>query len=53
MLLVMLALLRPGWSGTQLVGNRFIFLVDNSASMQATDVEADAAGRSQAPRRAN
>ncbi len=34
-----LALLRPGWRGTQLTGNRFIFLVDNSASMSATDVE--------------
>ena len=38
-LLVALALLRPGWQGTKLEGNRFIFLVDNSASMQATDVE--------------
>ncbi len=38
-LLVALALLRPGWQGTKLLGNRFIFLIDNSASMQATDVE--------------
>jgi len=37
--LAMLALLRPGWRGTQLTGDRFIFLVDNSASMQATDVD--------------
>ncbi|MEX2306478.1 MAG: BatA and WFA domain-containing protein [Pirellulales bacterium] len=37
--LAMLALLRPGWEGTRLQGNRFIFLVDNSASMSATDVE--------------
>jgi VWA domain-containing protein/aerotolerance regulator-like protein len=35
--LAMLALLRPGWEGTKLEGNRFIFLVDNSASMSATD----------------
>lgn len=37
--LVMAALLRPGWSGSKLSGNRFIFLVDNSASMQAVDVK--------------
>ena len=37
--LAMLALLRPGWEGTKLEGERFIFLVDNSASMSATDVE--------------
>jgi hypothetical protein len=36
--LAMLALLRPGWEGTKLDGDRFIFLVDNSASMSATDV---------------
>jgi hypothetical protein len=36
--LVMLALLRPSWQGRKLSGERFIFLVDNSASMQATDV---------------
>lgn len=35
--LAMLALLRPGWEGTKLDGERFIFLVDNSASMSATD----------------
>src|SRR5919204_6481143 len=35
--LAMLALLRPGWEGTKLEGNRFIFLIDNSASMSATD----------------
>jgi hypothetical protein len=33
------ALLRPSWEGAKLVGSRFIFLVDNSASMGATDVE--------------
>jgi hypothetical protein len=35
--LIMLAVLRPGWQGAKLTGDRFIFLVDNSASMQATD----------------
>ena len=30
-------LLRPGWKGTELVGKRFIFLIDTSASMGATD----------------
>ncbi len=37
--LAMLALLRPGWESSKLDGERFIFLVDNSASMSATDVE--------------
>lgn len=32
-----IALVRPGWSGWQLSGNRFIFLIDHSASMSATD----------------
>jgi hypothetical protein len=36
--LVMLALLRPSWESSQLVGGRYIFLIDNSASMSATDV---------------
>jgi hypothetical protein len=40
-LLAILALLRPGFRGTQLVGDRFIFLIDNSASMNATDVADD------------
>jgi hypothetical protein len=35
--LAMLALLRPGWEGSKLDGTRFIFLVDNSASMSSTD----------------
>lgn len=35
--LAMLALLRPGWQGESLSGQRFIFLIDNSASMSATD----------------
>lgn len=37
--LLMAACLRPGWRGAQLVGDRFVFLVDTSASMSATDVE--------------
>jgi hypothetical protein len=37
--LVMGALLRPSWQGTRLIGSRFVFLVDNSASMSATDVQ--------------
>ncbi|MFW6124750.1 MAG: vWA domain-containing protein, partial [Pirellulales bacterium] len=36
--LLMLALLRPSWRGEQLLGDRFVFLIDNSASMRATDV---------------
>jgi len=36
--ILILALLRPSWNARQLSGRRFIFLVDNSASMQATDV---------------
>src|SRR5262249_20192250 len=42
--LAMLALVGPGWKGTKLEGERFIFLIDNSASMSATDVD-DAADR--------
>ena len=37
--LAMLAVLRPSWLGSRLVGDRFIFLVDTSASMAARDVE--------------
>ncbi len=37
MLLAILALLRPGWQGQSLSGQRFMFLIDNSASMSATD----------------
>ena len=36
--LALAALLRPGWRADALVGERFIFLIDNSASMSATDV---------------
>ena len=35
--LAMLALMRPGWKGSKVSGDRFIFMIDNSASMQATD----------------
>ncbi|MFM7740744.1 MAG: vWA domain-containing protein, partial [Planctomycetota bacterium] len=37
-LLIILACLRPGCEGTELQGERFIFLIDQSASMSATDV---------------
>jgi hypothetical protein len=36
--LAIMALLRPGWRGSRLEGQQFIFIVDNSASMSATDV---------------
>ncbi|MHC4402700.1 MAG: VWA domain-containing protein [Planctomycetota bacterium] len=35
--LAMAAVLRPGWRGEKVSGNRYIYLIDNSASMQATD----------------
>jgi hypothetical protein len=34
-----LALLRPGWRGSELSGDRFVFLIDNSASMSSTDIK--------------
>ncbi len=37
--LAILALLRPGWEGDRLEGQRMIFAIDNSASMGATDIE--------------
>src|SRR5262245_53137693 len=36
--LIAFTLLRPGWTGTELTGERFIFLIDTSASMGATDI---------------
>ncbi|HEX7449039.1 MAG TPA: BatA and WFA domain-containing protein [Pirellulales bacterium] len=39
MALLIFTLLRPSWQSTRLIGNRFIFLIDNSASMGATDIE--------------
>src|SRR3954468_9938689 len=44
-LLIALTLLRPGWSGTKLQGKRFVFLIDTSASMAATDVSAAGGSR--------
>jgi hypothetical protein len=38
-LFAILALLRPSWQGSQLTEERYIFLVDTSASMGATDVQ--------------
>ena len=38
-LLIILALLRPTWQAYRLSGSRLVFLIDNSASMQATDVQ--------------
>jgi hypothetical protein len=38
LLMVAIALLRPSWRDTALAGDRFIFLIDNSASMSATDI---------------
>ena len=35
--LVILALVRPSWSGSKLVGHRFILLIDTSASMNSRD----------------
>ncbi|HEX4147823.1 MAG TPA: BatA and WFA domain-containing protein, partial [Pirellulales bacterium] len=35
---LMLAAGRPSWTGSRLEGGRYVFLVDNSASMQARDV---------------
>ena len=38
-LMLILAALRPSWLSMRLTGSRFVFLIDNSASMQATDVQ--------------
>lgn len=35
--LVILACLRPGWSGQDRMGERRIYIIDNSASMQSSD----------------
>jgi hypothetical protein len=35
---LMMAVLRPSWQSNRLIGGRYIFLVDTSASMSATDV---------------
>lgn len=44
LLLAILALLRPGWEGDRLQGQRIIFAIDNSASMGTADL-ADAEHR--------
>ncbi len=36
---IMLSLIRPSWLGSKRLGDRSIFLIDNSASMGATDIE--------------
>jgi hypothetical protein len=36
-LFIIFALLRPGWQGADLSDDRYILLIDNSASMSATD----------------
>src|SRR4051794_22076360 len=41
--LAAIALVRPNWRGSELEGDRFIFLIDTSASMGATDVESGSA----------
>lgn len=38
LLLAILACFRPSWEGSQLTDERYVFLVDTSASMTATDV---------------
>ena len=38
-LLIFLALLRPSWQALHLTGSRLVLLIDNSASMQATDIK--------------
>lgn len=37
--LLIFTLLKPSWQSSRLVGGRYIFLIDNSASMGATDIE--------------
>ncbi len=49
--LAMLALLRPGWQGQALDGQRFIFLIDHSASMSATDAKDDVSRLDEAKQR--
>ena len=38
LLLAILALARPSWIGSELDGERFVLMIDNSASMAAVDV---------------
>ncbi|MEL6897643.1 MAG: BatA and WFA domain-containing protein, partial [Planctomycetota bacterium] len=44
-ILALLAIFRPSWQGTQTQNERQIFLLDASASMQATDVDASDGSR--------
>lgn len=39
LLLAILTLLRPSWEGSKLSENRYIFLIDTSASMNSSDVK--------------
>ncbi|PQO33934.1 vWA domain-containing protein [Blastopirellula marina] len=51
-LLLIFAVLRPGMEGEQqLVGDRFVFLIDNSASMGTKDEQADRTRLEEAKRR--
>lgn len=51
-LLLILAVLRPGMEGEQqLVGDRFVFLIDNSASMGTKDEQSDRTRLEEAKRR--
>ncbi len=49
-LMATLALLRPGVRGEAISQSRLVFMIDTSASMQATDVEKDASRFEQAKR---
>ncbi|MEL7498376.1 MAG: BatA and WFA domain-containing protein [Planctomycetota bacterium] len=49
-LLLALSCFNPGCEGTQLVGERFIFVVDRSASMSVTDLEGDTSRLEEAKR---
>lgn len=49
--LAMFALLRPGWQGEALDGQRFMFLIDKSASMSATDTASGDSRLEEAKRR--
>jgi len=50
--LLALSCLNPGCDGTQLSGNRFIFVIDRSASMAATDTLDDRSRLAEAKRQA-
>lgn len=52
-LLLMLSCLRPGCDGEELAGERFIFVIDQSASMSATDTDTGITRLAEAKRQAN